>query len=79
MAVALGSTGAPSLSYGTPSASYTCRLTGYTTFVNASGSQVVYSATQSSTSTESGRNTGITTRTSILTSGPYTLTISVSS
>jgi hypothetical protein len=110
MAVATGSTGTPSVNCGSVSTSYTCAVTGvgnggtvvfYAEFVNSSGTPVVYSATQASTITETGQNTGSatiaanasssspttlsashtgnTTKTSTLTFGPYTLTITVSS
>jgi len=68
--VITGGSGSPSASCGTISTSYTCSITGdgsggnvvfKVTFVDSSGNQVVYSATQSSTITETGQNTGSTT------------------
>ncbi len=56
--IQVGGSGTPVVSCGTVSTDYTCTVTGvgsggnvtfYMTFVNASGSQVVYSATQAST------------------------------
>ena len=108
--VVVGGTGTPVAACGTPSSSYTCAVTGvgsggnvtfYVTFVNSSGTQVVYSSAQSSTINETGQNTGsvtiaanasssnpntltashtgASTKTSTLTFGPYTLTITVDS
>ena len=108
--VITGGSGTPVKACGTISTSYTCAVTGTggsgnvvfdVTFVNSSGTQVVYSATQASTITESGNDTGSVTinanasssspstltashsggsvKTSTLTFGPYTLTITVGS
>ncbi len=83
--VKTGGTGTPVVSCGTPSASYTCNVTGTgmagnvvftVTFVNSSGTATVYS-TQSSTITESGNNTGsVTINGGASSSSPSTLTAS---
>lgn len=65
-----GSTGSPVIVCGTPSASYSCDVTGvgtgghvvfYVTFVTAGGAQVVRSATVASTINEGGQSTGTVT------------------
>jgi hypothetical protein len=81
-----GSTGTPVINCGTPGTSYTCNVTGvgsgghvafYATFVNSSGTQVVYSATQASTITETGQNTGsVTIGANASSSSPNSLTAS---
>jgi hypothetical protein len=86
MSLASGSTGTPSISCGTISASYTCNVTGvgagghvvfYVTFLSSTGTQVVYSTTQSSTITESGQNSGtVTIAAGASSSSPNTLTAS---
>jgi hypothetical protein len=84
--VAVGGTGHPVAACGTPSSNDTCTVSGvgmsgnvtyYVTFVNASGTQVVYSASQASTITESGENSGtVTIAAGASSSNPNTLTAS---
>ncbi len=84
--VVTGGTGTPVAACGTPSASYTCAITGvgvagnatfYVTFVNAAGVQTVYSATLSSTVTEAGQNSGtVSIAAGASSSSPNTLTAS---
>ena len=84
--VVTGGTGTPSASCGTPGASYTCNVTGVgsggsvtfeVTFVTSTGTQIVYSATQSSTITEAGNNSGsVTIAANASSSHPSSLTAS---
>ncbi len=85
--VAPGGTGTPSIVCSSPfTANETCTATGdgnsgtvvfYVVFVNASGSPVVYSSTQSSTITESGHDSGsVTIAAGASSSSPNTLSAS---
>ncbi len=77
-------TGTPVVRCGTPSSSYACAVTGvgnagnvtfYVTFVNSSGTQVVYSSTQASTIAETGQNpSSVTIAANQSSSNPNTLT-----
>jgi hypothetical protein len=87
MTLATGSTGSPVISCGTPSASYTCNVTGVgtsgcvvfsATFWNSGKSPVVYSATQASTINETGHSTGsVTISANASGSSPNALTASL--
>jgi len=85
--VITGGTGTPIASCGAVSTSYTCTITGdgfpfgdvtvYATFVNSTGTQIVYSHTQTSTIFETGWNTGnVTIAANASSSNPNTLTAS---
>ena len=87
MTLATGSTGSPVISCGTPSASYTCNVTGVgtsgcvvfsATFWNSGKSPVVYSATQASTINETAHSTGsVTISANASGSSPNALTASL--